>query len=118
MSHKSNYSKHHHIPRKYKDWFENPADINSKENTSIIKDSKHWHVHWLYWADTPAMSVTDDIIFNLKIFTEKFARDMLKVLKENYWEYYKVKVHIQEEMDKIFELEKILDHMYKHGKSI
>lgn len=104
------YSQHHKIPQKYKNELAHPEEINCKENVEPVKNTKHWHIHWLHWADTPAMIIMEDTKFNLSIFAKPFIKDIIDVLEKHFWHYYVIETHIQDELGKLFELENAFNH--------
>lgn len=105
MSHKSNYDIHHKIPQVYKKEFEHPSDINDANNKQKVKKPRHVHHHWEHWADTPAMSMMSDVINNLSVLEDGFAKDILKVFQKHFWNYYIYETHIQAELWRLLELE-------------
>jgi len=109
MSHKSNYSEHHLIPQKRKQDFVNPQEINDKRNKKLVKNNYHSHIHWKDWADTPAMVIMNDVMFNIEVFKKEFAKDILAVLEKHVWNYYIFETRIQEEIWRLFELERVLN---------
>ena len=115
MSHKSNYSTHHNIPQKWKDDFVHPNDINDSRNKTIVKNNWHAHLHWKDGADTPAMILMNDIEFNIKVLKKEFVKDLIEVLEKHIWNYYIFETRIQEEIWKLFELEKTFTHKKANG---
>lgn len=110
MSHKSNYSTHHNIPQKWKEDFVNPEEINDKRNKTVVKNNRHAHLHWKDWADTPVMILMNDVLFNLKVLKKEFAKDIIDVLEKHVWNYYIFETRIQEELWRLFELERAFTH--------
>lgn len=114
MSHKSNYSEHHLIPQKRKENFVNPQEVNDKRNKKIVKNNRHAHLHWKDWADTPAMVIMSDVMFNMAVLKKEFAEDIIAVLEKHVWNYYIFETRIQEEIGRLFELERAFTHKKKH----
>lgn len=100
------YSRHHLIPKKFSNDFEDKDDVNSKTNIKVIRNNEHIHLHWLHNAATPSMQLMNTIEFNMKVLKKEFIADLIDVLERHYGNYYEIKVYIQEELWKLFELEK------------
>lgn len=115
MSHKSNYDIHHKIPQVWKKEFEHPKDINDPRNKAKVRKPRHVHHHWEHWADTPVMCMMSDVMFNLSVLEEWFAKDILKVFQKHYWNYYIFDTHIQEELWRLLELEDAFRNKKRNG---
>ena len=114
MSHKSNYDIHHKIPQKWKKDFEHPEEINDPRNKKSVKKPWHVHKHWKDGADTPVMTMMEEVKFNLSVLQDDFAKDILEVFQKHYWKYYIFETHIHEELGRLFELEDAFRHKKQH----
>jgi hypothetical protein len=98
---KVKYSVHHLIPTS-RGW------ANIDENKQLLKDTKHVNLHRYFSNSTPAEELFDILATNKKVWSDKFADDILKVLDSNFDNYYKEWTYtdIQWERWQLMELER------------
>lgn len=113
MSKKSGYSTHHKLAQKWKKDLVHPEDINDKRNKVLLPNNVHTHIHWKDGADTPAMVCMNDVIFNIDIFKKQFVKDIIDVFEKHMGNYYIYETMIQEEIGRLFELEKAFNKRKK-----
>lgn len=98
---KVKYSIHHCIP-KSRTW------TNADENKQLMNDNEHVNLHRFFNNFTPAEEIFKVLATNKKVRSDKFANDILKVLDNNFDNYYKEWTHwdIQWERWQLMELER------------
>ena len=98
---KTRYSVHHLIPTSR--WWQNVDD-----NKQILKDTTHVNLHRYFNNSTPAEELYNILATNRKVRNDKFSNEILKVLDNNFDNYYKewTYVDIQGEWWQLMELER------------
>lgn len=95
---KNKYSVHHLIPT----WAWGP---NIPINKKTIKDTTHVNWHRIFDAKTPVEQLIHVLTFNEQILSNKFVKELIKVLDKYIYDYYKVNLKIQSELWELIWLE-------------
>ena len=99
---KNRYTLHHLIPSSKDSIGETKQWINKK----YIDDRLHVRHHSLMDNKTPVEQLMHVLVFNEQILSDKFVKDLLKVLDKYIFDYYKVNSKIQSELWWLLDLEK------------
>lgn len=102
MSHKQRYTLHHLIPSSKDTW-----DGVTKQgiNKKYIDDRLHVRHHSLMDNKTPVEQLMYTLTFNEQILSDKFVKELLKVLDKYIYDYYKVNTKIQSELWSLIDME-------------
>ena len=108
MSKNNRYSCHHLIPSS-----KDIGDGATKQwiNKKYIDDRLHIRHHALMDNKTPIEQLMYVLIFNEQILSDKFVKELLKVLDKYIYNYYKVNTKIQSELWWLLTLEQ---EYFKH----
>lgn len=108
--HKQRYTLHHLIPSS-----KDCGDGATKEwiNKKYIDDRLHVRHHALMDNKTPVEQLMHVLTFNEQILDKKFVQELLKVLDNYIYNYYKVNTKIQSELGSLLELEQ---EFFSHKK--
>lgn len=110
MSNKHNYrySCHHLIPQSLDDW-----TWFTKEwiNKQYIDDRLHVRHHSLMENKSPVQQLIHVLTFNEQILDKKFVQDLLRVLDNHIYNYYKVNAKIESELWSLLSIEQ---RYFKH----
>ena len=99
MWNKTKYSTHHLVPV----WAWGP---NIPINKKTIKDTTHVNWHRIFDSKTPVEQLIHVLTFNEQILSDKFVKELIKVLDKYIFDYYKVNSRIQSELWWLLDLEK------------
>lgn len=99
---KNRYTLHHLIPSSKDSVGETKQWINKQ----YIDDRLHVRHHALMDNKTPVEQLMHVLAFNEQILSDKFVKDLLKVLDKYIFDYYKVNSKIQSELWWLLDLEK------------
>lgn len=108
MSKNNRYTLHHLIPSSKDSIWETKQGINKK----YIDDRLHVRHHSLMDNKTPIEQLIHVLTFNEQILSDKFVKDLLKVLDRYIYNYYKVSSRIQSELWLLLEIEQ---QYFKHN---
>lgn len=102
MSNKKRYSIHHEIPT-------SRGGANTPDNKIQLPDNKHVNLHRYFGNKTPVEQLYEVLTVNKKVWSDKFIHDIIKVLDQNFDNYYKDGTHeeIQGERGGLMELERL-----------
>lgn len=102
MSKNNRYSLHHLIPSSKDAW-----DGATKQwiNKQYIDDRLHVRHHSLMENKTPVEQLMRVLTFNEQILDKKFVQQLLKVLDNYIYNYYKVNTRIESELGWLLTLE-------------
>lgn len=108
MSKNNRYTLHHLIPSSKDAW-----DGATKQwiNKKYIDDRLHVRHHSLMDNKTPVEQLMHVLTFNEQILSDKFVKELLKVLDKYIYDYYKVNTRIQSELGSLISLEQ---EYFKH----
>lgn len=95
---KNKYSVHHLVPTWA--WWPN-IPINKK----TINDTTHVNWHRIFVSKTPIEQLIHVLTFNEQILSNKFVKELIKVLDKYIYDYYKVNLKIQSELWELIWLE-------------
>ena len=59
------------------------------------------------------MTIMNDVMFNIAVLKKEFVEDIIAVLEKHVWNYYIFETRIQEEIGRLFELERVLNSKKK-----
>lgn len=102
MNKNNRYTLHHLIPVSKDCW-----DGATKQwmNKKYIDDRLHVRHHTLMGNKTPVEQLMHVLAFNEQILSDKFVKELLKVLDRYIYNYYKVNTRIESEIGELFTLE-------------
>jgi len=102
MSKHNRYTLHHLIPSSKDD-----GSGGTKEgiNKKYIDDRLHVRHHSLMDNKTPVEQLMHTLVFNQQILSDKFVKEIIKVLDKYIYDYYKVNMRIQSELWELIWLE-------------
>lgn len=102
MSKHNKYTLHHLVPSSKDD-----GNWGTKEwiNKKYIDDRLHVRHHSLMDNKTPVEQLMHVLTFNEQILSDKFVKELLKVLDKYIYDYYKVNMKIQSELWNLLTLE-------------
>ena len=102
MSKRNTYSLHHLIPTSKDAW-----DWVTKRwvNKQYIDDKLHVRHHALMSNKTPVEQLMHVLAFNSQILSDKFVKELLKVLDKYIYNYYNVNTRIESELWSLLTLE-------------
>ena len=102
MSKNNRYSLHHLIPSSLDNW-----DGATKQgiNKKYIDDRLHVRHHALFNNLSPVGQLMHVLTFNEQILDKRFVQQLLKVLDNYIYNYYKVNTRIESELWQLLTLE-------------
>ena len=102
---KKKYSIHHEIPT-------SRGGTNHPDNKVSLPDPEHVNLHRYNSNRTPAEQIFKVLSTNKKVWSDKFAHDIIRVLDINFDNYYKDTTHgeIQGERGSLMELERLFSY--------
>lgn len=108
MSRNNRFTLHHLIPSSKDCW-----DGATKQgiNKKYIDDRLHVRHHSLMDNKTPVEQLMHVLTFNEQILSDKFVKELLKVLDKYIYNYYKVNTQISSELWSLISLEQ---EYFKH----